>query len=130
MNLFLVLANYLIVLSKSVQAICFAVRVCAPAAGLISLVPLLLVNQLRTLKGLSSVSAVSCFTISAAVFICMVQLIVYGDAAARGDDGSGDDDGGHADWSGVAFNTDAGILTWSGAVNSVIFRYAPSNLVV
>ena len=79
---------------------------------------------------LSAVSAVSCFTISATVFICMVQLIVYGDAAARGDDGSGDDDGGHADWSGVAFNTDAGILTWSGAVNSVIFRYAPSNLVV
>jgi hypothetical protein len=74
------------------------------------------------------VSMISCVTISAAVAICMIQLVVSGDAGASGSGDDGDDSGGGDDGShvgggdnGVVFNADGGVLTWSGAVNGVIF---------
>lgn len=70
-NLFLVLGNYILVMSHAVSAV-FGERICLPAAGLVASTGMFVVSQSRTMARLGRTAAILSLV---AIFIVVIQCI-------------------------------------------------------
>lgn len=84
-NIFLVLGNYILVMSHAVDAMVGEDYLCIPAAGAIASILMFALSQLRTMANLGrSVSAVSLLALLIVVVQCLVALHRSGDGDAGG----------------------------------------------
>merc|ERR1719510_1390998 len=105
----MVLGDYMIDLAKSVQGTFYEIRVCRPAAAVISCIILLLPNALRTLHGISFAAIMSNSTIIIVLVLCM--LVVFQ---------------GEAEQEKIPFETPVvagSFYDWFGAIGSFIFAF-------
>ncbi|CAE8605502.1 unnamed protein product [Polarella glacialis] len=109
--LFMTMTNYMIVLSDSIQMVLYWIRVCRPAAGLVGALLLVPTNQLRSLSGLTWLSAISFGTILGTLGICIWELL-------------GDD----PNCSGEV--RQAGFLQYAGAVSGFVFAFAGQQIML
>lgn len=112
--IFLVCANYLIVLATAVQSVVYNVALCRPVAAAIGCALLLPGNQFRTLAGLTTLSGVSFITILVTVIVCLWTLSENagsGGAVCKAEDVKGD-------------NGQSGFLDYNAAACAFIFAYS------
>jgi len=109
--LFLTMANYMIVLSDSVQAVLYSHRLCRPASSLLGALVLLPANQLRSLSGLSLLSALSFATVLATLAICLWVLLT-GQAGCTGS------------------RSEPGFFQYSSSVSGFVFAFAGQHIML
>jgi len=74
-NIFLVLGNYILVMSHAVVAMIGKGKICLPVAGVVASTLMFLVSQLRTMANLGrSVSAISLLTLAVVVVQCLLSV--------------------------------------------------------
>lgn len=86
-NIFLVLGNYILVMSHAVDAMAGEKHLCIPTAGIIASTLMFGLSQLRTMANLGrSVSAVSLLALLIVVVQCLVALQQSGESGAYSED--------------------------------------------
>lgn len=90
-NLFLVLGNYILVMSHAVDAMVGENHLCIPTAGVIASTLMFGLSQLRTMANLGrTVSAVSLMALLIVVVQCLVALQQVGDGQGNGTNQQGE----------------------------------------
>lgn len=114
-NIFLVLGNYVLVMSHAVAAVIGEDAICLPTAGLIASVLMFAVSQLRTMAGLGrSASVVSL----AALTVVVVQCLAAARAGETGVAFRDDDDDGETSFGSELFARFAALSSIGFAVGS------------
>lgn len=109
-NLLLLLGDYLITLSKSIQGILWHVNLCRPMAGVYAAILLLPSNQFRTLNGLKELAAMSFAT------VCIVLVIYVGTVLNKHSEGE--------QCVSATVKPASGLMPVAGAISKFIFAFS------